>query len=117
VDEAITRANDTEYGLNASVWTSSPRFGREVAARIRAGTVNVNEGFAASFGSIDAPMGGFGESGVGRRNGADGIQRFTEVQTIALQRGLKLRPFKGMPAKLWAALLSRGVKVLHQLRR
>lgn len=117
VDEAITRANDTEYGLNASVWTISPRFGREVAARIRAGTVNVNEGFAASFGSIDAPMGGFGESGVGRRNGADGIQRFTEVQTIALQRGLKLRPFKGMPAKLWAALLSRGVKVLHQLRR
>jgi len=117
IDDAVQRANDTRYGLNASVWTSDGKLGREVAARIKAGAVNVNEGFAASMGSIDAPMGGFGDSGVGRRNGAEGIQRYTDVQTVATQRGLKLRPFKGMPAKLWTKLLSRGVKVLHRLPR
>jgi len=117
LDDAIARANDTEYGLNASVWTGNPRLGREVAARIQAGTVNVNEGFAASFGSIDAPMGGFGDSGVGRRNGAEGIRRFTEAQTIAVQRGLRLRPVRGKAVRWWAALLNRGVKVLHRLPR
>lgn len=117
VDDAVQRANDTAYGLNASVWTSNAKLGREVAARIRAGTVNVNEGFAATLGSLDAPMGGFGESGVGRRNGAEGLLRYTEVQSVATQRGLKLRPFKGMPTKLWTKLLSRGVKVLHRLPR
>jgi len=117
LDDAIARANDTEYGLNASVWTGNPRLGREVAARIQAGTVNVNEGFAASFGSIDAPMGGFGDSGVGRRNGAEGIRRFTEAQTIAVRRGLRLRPVRGMAVRCWAALLNRGAKVLHRLPR
>ncbi|MGH3518929.1 MAG: succinic semialdehyde dehydrogenase [Haloechinothrix sp.] len=117
LENAIERANDTPYGLNASVWTSNGKLGRQVAARIQAGTVNVNEGFAATFGSIDAPMGGFGDSGVGRRNGAEGILRYTETQTIATQRGLKLRPFRGMPPKLWAKLMSVGVKALRRLPR
>ena len=57
-DEAVARANASEYGLNGSVWTSDPERGRRVAGRLRCGTVNVNEGFAATFGSLDAPMGG-----------------------------------------------------------
>ncbi|GAA5115786.1 succinic semialdehyde dehydrogenase [Haloechinothrix salitolerans] len=117
IDDAVQRANDTVYGLNASVWGSNGAHAREVAARIKAGTVNVNEGFAASFGSIDAPMGGMGDSGVGRRNGAEGILRFTEVQTVATQRGLKLRPFKGMPPRLWARSLTTGIKALRHLPR
>lgn len=117
LEDAINRANDTIYGLNASVWTADGKLGREVAARIHAGTVNVNEGFAATFGSVDAPMGGVGDSGVGRRNGAEGILRYTEVQTIATQRGLKLRPFRGMPPRLWAKLMSVGVKALRRLPR
>lgn len=117
IDDAVQRANETQYGLNASVWTSNGAKGREIAARIKAGTVNVNEGFAASFGSIDAPMGGMGDSGVGRRNGAEGILRFTEVQTVATQRGLKLRPFKGMPPRLWARSLTTGIKALRHLPR
>lgn len=117
VNDAVQRANDTPYGLNASVWTGNGARGREIAARIKAGTVNINEGFAASFGSIAAPMGGMGDSGVGRRNGAEGILRFTEVQTVATQRGLKLRPFKGMPPRLWARSLTGGIKVLRRLPR
>ena len=85
-DEAVERANDTRYGLNASVWSRSARRGLDVAARVQSGTVNVNEAFAAAWGSIDAPMGGMGESGMGRRHGAQGITKYTEVQTIARQR-------------------------------
>jgi succinate-semialdehyde dehydrogenase / glutarate-semialdehyde dehydrogenase len=91
-DEAVERANDTPYGLNASVWSRSPRRGLEVAARLRSGTVNVNEAFAAAWGSIDAPMGGMGDSGMGRRHGVHGITKYTESQTIARQRLMNLAP-------------------------
>lgn len=91
-DEAVERANDTRYGLNASVWSRSVRRGREVASRLRAGTVNVNEAYAAAWGSIDAPMGGMGDSGLGRRHGEHGILKYTESQTIARQRLMNLAP-------------------------
>ena len=79
--EAIARANDSVYGLNASVW--SARRGEAVAAQLRAGTVNVNESYAAAWGSHAAPMGGFGESGVGRRHGSQGLLKYTQAQTVA----------------------------------
>lgn len=90
--EAVAAANDTRYGLNASVWSRSPCRGRDVAAWLRAGTVNVNEAYAAAWGSIDAPMGGMGDSGVGRRHGAAGLLKYTESQTIARQRLMNLAP-------------------------
>jgi succinate-semialdehyde dehydrogenase/glutarate-semialdehyde dehydrogenase len=92
VDEAIERANDTRYGLNASVWSRSAGTGTAVAARLKSGTVNVNEAYAAAWGSIDAPMGGMGDSGMGRRHGVQGITKYTEVQTIARQRLFNLAP-------------------------
>ena len=100
--EAIARANDSEYGLNASVWTADPDRGRRVAEQLRCGTVNVNEGFAATFGSIDAPMGGMKKSGLGRRQGRDGIRRFVEVQSIGTQSGIPIAPSHGL-----------GPEVLH----
>lgn len=108
VDEAIDRANATPYGLNASVWTRDVAAGRRVASRIRAGTVNINEAYAAAWGSVDAPMGGVKDSGVGRRHGADGIRKFTEAQTIALQRGLPL----AAPAWLGEERYSRALSLL-----
>ena len=61
VDEMVERANDSEYGLNASVWTRDVKAGREIAGRIEAGTVNVNEAYAATWASA-APMGGWKQS-------------------------------------------------------
>ncbi len=69
---AIALVNDTEYGLNSSVWTRDVRRGREIAARIRTGTVNINECYAAAWASMGAPMGGMKDSGMGRRHGARG---------------------------------------------
>jgi succinate-semialdehyde dehydrogenase/glutarate-semialdehyde dehydrogenase len=92
LDDAIGRANDTPYGLNASVWSRSVRRAMQVARRIRAGTVNVNESYAGTWTATDAPIGGMKQSGAGRRHGADGILKYTEAQTIAVQRFLPLAP-------------------------
>ncbi|MFE3454280.1 succinic semialdehyde dehydrogenase [Nonomuraea sp. NPDC059194] len=114
VDEAIARANATPYGLNASVWTRNGARGRAVAARVHAGTVNVNEAFAAAWGSIDAPMGGMGDSGLGRRHGADGILKYTEPQTVAHQRIQGFSPPARVSHRTWAALLTGVLKVLKK---
>ncbi len=115
--EAIDRANDTRYGLNASVWSRSARRALAVAAKLRTGTVNVNEAYAAAWGSIDAPMGGVGDSGMGRRHGAQGLTKYTEVQTIARQQLLNLAPpvrqlgDEGFASVMTAAL--RLLKAIH----
>jgi succinate-semialdehyde dehydrogenase/glutarate-semialdehyde dehydrogenase len=85
-EEAVARANDSEYGLNASVWTEDEERGRELARRIEAGTVNVNEAYVAAYASVDAPMGGMKDSGIGRRHGEEGFYKYTESKTVATQR-------------------------------
>jgi succinate-semialdehyde dehydrogenase/glutarate-semialdehyde dehydrogenase len=85
-EEAVARANDSEYGLNASVWTEDEERGRELARRIEAGTVNVNEAYVAAYASVDAPMGGTKDSGIGRRHGEEGFYKYTESKTVATQR-------------------------------
>jgi succinate-semialdehyde dehydrogenase / glutarate-semialdehyde dehydrogenase len=94
-EEAVRLANDSEYGLNASVLSRSHARGRRVAAQIEAGSVNVNEGYRASFGSVDAPMGGVKQSGLGRRNGPEGLLRFVEAHTIASATGVLQLPRTG----------------------
>jgi succinate-semialdehyde dehydrogenase / glutarate-semialdehyde dehydrogenase len=88
--EALALVNDGPYGLNAAVWTRDVRRGRLLARQIQTGTVSVNEAYTVTWGSPAAPMGGRGDSGVGRRHGVEGLLRFTEPQSIAVQRGLGL---------------------------
>ncbi|TLG15624.1 succinate-semialdehyde dehydrogenase (NADP(+)) [Nocardia cyriacigeorgica] len=112
LDDAIARANATPYGLNASVWTRDGAKGRAVAARLHAGTVNVNDAYAAAWGSIDSPMGGMGDSGLGRRHGADGILKYTEPQTVAHQRLQGFNAPPGVPHRAWAAALTFALRSL-----
>jgi len=83
VREAVRLANDSPYGLNASIWSRDLAAAGRMARGIHAGTVNVNEGYAATWGSIDAPMGGMKDSGLDRRHGAAGLLKYTEPQTVA----------------------------------
>ncbi|NNH69445.1 succinate-semialdehyde dehydrogenase (NADP(+)) [Nocardia uniformis] len=116
-DEAVAQANDTAYGLNASVWSRDTDRGRAVAARVRAGSVNVNEGFIAAWGSVAAPSGGLGISGTGRRHGPEGLLKYIDTQTIAVQRGLPIAPLPGMSEQLWAKTMTLFLGVMKTLRQ
>ncbi|MEF2527902.1 MULTISPECIES: succinic semialdehyde dehydrogenase [Streptomyces] len=115
-DEAVAQANATPYGLNSSVWTKDARRGRAVAARLRTGTVNINEGYAPAYGSVRAPMGGMKDSGLGRRHGSEGILKYTEAQTVAHQRLLPMAPSLGMDDEAYAAFMTRSLRVMKALR-
>lgn len=115
-EEAVAAANDDVHGLNASVWSRDARRARAVAARLNTGSVNVNESFGAAFGSLDAPMGGTGESGLGRRQGPEGLYRFTQPQTVATQRLLGFVAPGDVPRDGFAAALTSGLRALKAVR-
>ncbi len=115
-DEVVELANATPYGLNSSVWTTDARRGHAVAARLRTGTVNINEGYAPAYGSVQSPMGGMKQSGLGRRHGSEGILKYTEAQTVAQQRLMPLAPAFGMDDEKYAAFMSASLKAMKALR-
>jgi succinate-semialdehyde dehydrogenase/glutarate-semialdehyde dehydrogenase len=113
-EDAVALANDTAYGLNASVWTRHVPRGRRIAAQIKAGTVNINEGYAAAWGSVGAPMGGMKDSGLSRRHGAEGITKYTDVQNITAQHLLGLGAPRGLSQEAWAAAMTLSLKTLKR---
>ena len=84
---------------------------------IRCGTVNINEAFAATFGSVEAPMGGMRESGLGRRQGAEGILRYTEMQSVATQRVMRIAPAFGLSDETYAKVMTTNLRILKKLGR
>ena len=79
--DAVRIANESEYGLSGSVWTADRERGINVAKGVRTGTYGVNTGVVID---LHSPFGGFKASGVGRELGPEGIEEFTEIQTIVL---------------------------------
>ena len=84
-DEAIRLANDSDFGLTASVWTTDIQRGRRVAERIDAGTVMVNE-VVYSHGISQTPWGGIKQSGTGRTHGRAGLLELVHAQHIHVNR-------------------------------
>jgi len=116
-DEAVRVANEGEYGLNASIYSRDTRRARELARRVKCGTVNINEAFAATFASIDSPMGGMRASGMGRRQGAEGVLRYTESQSVAVQKLLRFAPMFGMKDETYARVMNLNLRLLKKMGR
>ncbi len=112
--EAIDQVNDSTYGLNASVWSQDLKRAAGIAAKLHAGTVNINEMYSAAWGSIDAPMGGWGESGLGRRHGTEGLLQTTWSQTVARQRIWPVSEYGPVTGSRYRAVMTaalRGLKL------
>ena len=82
-DDAVRIANDSDYGLAGSVWTSDVDAGFEIAKRVRTGTYGVN-GSSMNFA---APFGGFKQSGIGRELGPEGLEEYLELKGINMPAG------------------------------
>jgi len=90
-DEAIAMANDSRYGLAAGVWSLNVQRAHRVANRVRAGTVWIN---AYRIVSYNVPFGGYGMSGIGRENGLQAVEEYTETKTVWIEMsGLTKDPF------------------------
>lgn len=115
VREAIDRANDSPYGLHASVFAGADHRGERVARRLECGTVSVNDAYPATWASVDAPMGGTKDSGLGRRHGREGLLKYTEAQTVATQRGPPIGPGDHLSAERWSGLMTRAIRLQKAL--
>ena len=113
-EEGIRLANDSPYGLQASIWTDDTAKGERLAREIEAGVVCVNDAVINYF-ALELPMGGWKASGLGTRHGKDGIRKYTQKQTVLVtkfaptKKDIHMMPYKPMTTKL----LGRVVKLLY----
>ncbi|MGE4427721.1 MAG: succinic semialdehyde dehydrogenase, partial [Solirubrobacteraceae bacterium] len=110
-DEAVRLANDSPYGLMASVFTKDVARGEAIARRIQAGTVHVNDALVG-YAALEAPIGGWKDSGLGARHGRAGIEKYTATQTLvvarlALRREPQHYPTTGSSSSSWAGSSAR----------
>jgi betaine-aldehyde dehydrogenase len=110
-EEAIRLANDSPYGLSATVWTGNTKRGEGVARRLEAGAVNVNDALINLF-AFPLPHGGWKDSGVGARfGGSNGVRKYcrTQVVTVPRMRTMKNEvnwyPYKSGRARLSSRMM------------
>jgi acyl-CoA reductase-like NAD-dependent aldehyde dehydrogenase len=111
-NEALRLANDTRYGLNASVFTRDKRRGVEIAKSIESGCVVVND-CMLTYGVPESPFGGVKESGIGRVNGEMGLRSYCNTQSILIDRmGAKNEALWYPYSARKLSLIQRAIKVL-----
>ena len=113
--EAVKLANDTPYGLNASVW-AAPETGWRIAPQVSAGSVGINDGYVAAWSAIGAPSGGMKESGMASRHGESGLLKYTAAQNIVEQRFMSMRGPERLGRKTYATAMSTLLRLGKNLR-
>jgi succinate-semialdehyde dehydrogenase/glutarate-semialdehyde dehydrogenase len=116
IDEAVELANDTDYGLNASVWGKDLERAQEVASRIESGNVNVNDALATAYASKGTPSGGVKQSGVGARHGDQGLLKYTDVQNLAVLKKQVMSPRPGQKYEDYVKSMLSGLKMMRKTR-
>jgi acyl-CoA reductase-like NAD-dependent aldehyde dehydrogenase len=112
-DEAVALANDSSYGLAASVWTKDVERGEQIARQVEAGAVCVNDA-QINYTALELPMGGWKASGLGSRHGAGGIRKYCAQQTLLVTRFAPKRDMHMFPySKGRTKLLGRLFKFLY----
>ena len=101
--------------IDRVVLTGDLAAGMGIAEQLRAGTVNVNEGYAPAWSATRAPMGGMKDSGIGRRHGDEGLLKYTESQTIGVMRTMGFGPPFGWSDQRWGDTLTRTVRAMKSL--
>jgi delta 1-pyrroline-5-carboxylate dehydrogenase len=110
--EAILLANDSPYGLSASVWTADAERAARIARQLEAGAVNVNNVLGNTF-HFNLPMGGWKGSGIGSRaGGAPGMLKYCRSQALVSDRFALRREPQWYPYRPWkAGLIGRGARL------
>ncbi len=116
VDEAIALANDTDYGLNASVWGGDVKTACQVGKRIESGNVNINDILATAFASKGTPSGGVKKSGVGARHGDQGILKYTDVQNLAVLKKQVMGARPGQDYDKYVKSMLSGLRMMRKTR-
>jgi acyl-CoA reductase-like NAD-dependent aldehyde dehydrogenase len=112
--EALMLANDSHYGLAASLFTKNRELGAQLAQQLETGNVCIND-CIANFAVLEAPYGGVKESGLGRRHGEWGLRQFTSPQTVVVDRfGLKREPFWYPYNERMVHWISRALRLLYR---
>jgi acyl-CoA reductase-like NAD-dependent aldehyde dehydrogenase len=112
-EEALRLANDTAYGLQASVWTRDVERGEALARRVEAGVVCVNDA-QVNYSALNLPMGGWKSSGLGTRHGAAGIRKYTKTQSLLVTRLAPKRDLHMFPySRRRTRLLQRMLRALY----
>jgi acyl-CoA reductase-like NAD-dependent aldehyde dehydrogenase len=115
-EEAIRAANDSPYGLAASVFTRDIKRGEAIASRIEAGAVCINDA-QLNYLVLELPMGGWKESGLGVRHGAGGIRKYTRQQALLVTRIAPKREIHYFPYNARTTnLLARAIKLFYGRR-
>jgi acyl-CoA reductase-like NAD-dependent aldehyde dehydrogenase len=112
-DEAVRLANESPYGLAASVWTRDLARGEEIARRVQSGAVCVNDA-QINYLALELPMGGWKDSGLGQRHGAPGIRKYCRSQALLVTRIAPKKEIHMFPYKAGTTrLLMKGVRLLY----
>jgi len=113
---AIRLANDTAYGLNASVWGRDLARANRIGTQLEAGNININDGFVTTYAAKSTPSGGVKQSGVGTRHGDQGLLKYTDTVNIGVQKRQVMAARAGLPYEKQLKTTLTTLRLMRRLR-